>query len=77
MRIICVRLPHLKDEITVDAIWEGKNIFEEQEEKSNQNIQGFETREIYVRFLWRDGVDEATICFFPFGGEYEKPAYRW
>ena len=75
--IIGAMFPHLKDEITADAIWEGKNIFEEQEEKSNQNIQGFETREIYVRFLWRDGVDEATICFFPFGGEYEKPAYRW
>lgn len=69
--------PNMEGEITVEQVQEGKTVFEEREGSSNEDVQGFEIREVFVRFLWRDGVDEATACFFPYGVSYEEPLYRW
>ena len=69
--------PDLAGEMTSKDILEVKAAFEEREGSSNEDISGFETSDIFIRFLWRDKIDEATICFFPYGISYEEPAYRW
>ena len=69
--------PELSGEITTAEIQEGKKEFEEWEGHSNQYVRGFEYREIYVRFLWREHFSEAIVYFRPYGISYEEPEYRW
>lgn len=70
-------VPTLEGEMTAEDIHKSKTTFEENEGSSNEDLMGFETREFFLRFLWRDGIDEATACFFPYGISYEEPIYRW
>ena len=75
--IVAVLAPDLAEDITPDQIQKGKKEFEERDEKDNQYVRGFETREIFARFRWNDSCPEAIFFFTPYGISYEEPEYRW
>lgn len=70
-------VPVMEGAVNTEEIQKGKKIFEEKDDGSNHYVYGWELREFTTRFLWRDGVDEATICFYPYGISYTAPAYKW
>ena len=72
-----IMVPAMEGEAKAEDIREGKKFFEEADDGDNGYVYGWELREFTARFLWRDGVDEATICFFPYGISYTAPAYKW
>ncbi len=70
-------VPAMEGAAKAEEIQEGKKIFEEKDDGSNHYVYGWELREFTARFLWRDGVDESTICIYPYGISYAAPPYKW
>ncbi len=70
-------VPELNGVLKAEKIAEMKNTYEADERSKDDLIYGWESREIFIRYLMLDEIEEATVSFFPYGMSYEEPQYKW